>query len=303
MDRWVPRRTTKRAGFLQGHRLRKFALARSGIAPPGSPEIFERRVAGERDCPPQSYRERNFRPPGLRKAGFSSSVGIFPSLSKKLWIIGSLHREGRRSPAAQQNFGKRVSASHQDFPRCRGAGSGIPPPGAERIFAGSGFQSVISPTIDRLRKFPLAAERDSPAGHRNGIFDRAEPSLAFSKKVWMAGSLHREGRRSPDAPQGREAGFSESPEFPPLPGSGIPSGERDFRGKRLTVSQRDFPCWGAGFTDLRNSPSLRSGIPPPGSPGSGIFDQERNFPARVAEAGFSPTKVAGSRFPEFQSLP
>ena len=128
----------------------------SGISS-GSP-TSEIRPRAERDCPARaqkfsnggspgrgivlsmSYRERNFRPPGLREAGFSSSVGIFPSLSKKLWIIGSLHREGRRSPDAPQNVGKRVSASHQDFPRCRGAGSGIPPPGAERIFAGSGFQ-------------------------------------------------------------------------------------------------------------------------------------------------------------------
>ena len=112
-QRRVPsqRRTTKRAGFpRQGHRLRKFPLARSGIVPPGSPEIFERCVAGS-GIVPQSYRERNFRPPGSREAGFSSSVGIFPSLSKKLWIIGSLHREGRRSPDALQNVGKRVSAS------------------------------------------------------------------------------------------------------------------------------------------------------------------------------------------------
>ena len=111
----------------------------------------------------------------------------------------------------------------------------------------------------------------------------------------MAGSLHREGRRSPDAPQGREAGFSESPGFPPLPGSGIPSGERDFRGKRLTVSQRDFSCWGAGFTDLRNSPSLRSGIPPPGSPGSGIFDRGAEFPRQGRGSGFFPRQGCGKQ--------
>ena len=48
--------------------------------------------------------------PGLREAGFSLWIHgfrVFPSLSKKLWIAGSLHREGRRSP-----------------------GSGIPPPGS-----------------------------------------------------------------------------------------------------------------------------------------------------------------------------
>ena len=60
------------------------------------------------------------------------------------------------------------------------------------------------------------------------------------------------------------------------------TGERDFRG-----SGWDFPrCWGAGFAGF--------GDPPPGSPGSGIFDRVPRRGYRGAE--FSPAEVAGSAF-------
>ena len=105
---------------------------------PGSPgagffDRVPRRVTGE----------LFFFPPGLREAVFFSAkfqnFRVFPSLSKKLWIDGSLHREGRRSP-----------------------GSGIPLPHRRAGFSRKRVSVSRPPTL--LRKFPLAGERDSPAG-------------------------------------------------------------------------------------------------------------------------------------------
>ena len=100
------------------------------------------------------------------------------------------------------------------------------------------------------------------AGSRFSPNFRIFPSL--SKKLWIAGSLHREGRRSPDAPQGWEAGFSKSSGFPALP-CNSPNSESSLASqrscgvpsqRRMTKPRRPARVFGAGFPRSR-----RAGFP------------------------------------------
>ena len=166
------------------HRLAKFPLAAKRDSPA--------KVTGERDFRPGSgisspgSRKRVFPPPRLREAA-SPNFRLFPNLSKNLWIAGSLHREGRRSPDAP-----------------RKSGSGFPPPGLPEsgIFAEAGFSEsagfppLLGSGIRRLQKFPLAGERDSPAGVTGERDFRPGPPP----------KLQGSGIFPP--PRSREAGFS-----------------------------------------------------------------------------------------------
>ena len=141
--------------------------------------------------------------------------------------------------------------------------------------------SGISPAAAQFPRWGAGFPR---RGHRGKFFPpqlrgagffpnfRVFPSL--SKKLWIAGSLHREGRRST--------------------GSGI------FFASEAAGCP---PAVKSGFAGFGNSPLPGSGIPPPGSPGSGIFD--RFPPPRLREAGFSPAgvKCRGLRVTPFYIVP
>ena len=201
---------------------------------------------------------------GLRGAGFPARV-----TGERDFRPGARFPQISESPASRKQFqdspnlSKKLWIIHREAQMpCRGSGSG--------------FQQV---TGLRGAGFPAG----SPG---SGIFDRelAFPKFqnlpSLSKKLWIAGSLHREGRRSPDAPRGLGSGY-----------------QRVIGISRAAPRHRR----AAGFLLLA------------GSPGSGIFDRvprrgywsaefslrrgrgKRVFPALRSRAG--------SRFfPEFRSF-
>ena len=173
----------------------------------------------------------------------------------------SLHRQGRRSP-----------------------GSGIPPPGSPGAgFSRKGFSIWIRSSETGGAEFSFAGVAGS------GFFFPAVSES--SKKLWIAGSLHREGRRrsgsgipppgSPESGIFAEAGFStweRGSLFGKCPGSGIPppgspgSGKFDWGSGIFPCQIRGIPpCRGAGFPRRGHRRAGFSTGPRRGSLGSGIF--------------------------------
>ena len=232
------------------------------------PRISESSLAFQRSCGSLGPFTENTTKPRRPARGSRSGPPANTEISRGSGIPppGSpLPAGGHRRAGFLREVGFR---SQRDFPRC----------------SGTGFTDLQnSALLGFLRRGRGKRFFPSP-GRGKQVFPpnfKVFPSL--SKKLWIAGSLHKEGRRSPDAPR---AGVGKwAPGFFPLPGSGIPllgspeSGIFAEVGEQLPASE---------------IPPAGSGIPPPGSPGS-----------RLREAGFSPARVKcrGLRVTPFYIVP
>ena len=177
------------------------------------------------------------------EAGFSP-FGIFPSLSKTLWIAGSLHREGRVSVPGSPPAGV---TEEQDFR--------LPEVGIFPAFQRS--CGSLGPFTEK------DDEAQTPRSGREAAFcGWLGPFTEKDDEAQTPHRIHREARFS-------TAGVAGERDCPP-PGLR----ERNFRPrgkKRVSVSHRNFP-WGR-IIDFGNSSLRAAGFPPPESPRSGIFDR------------------------------
>ena len=245
----------------------------SGISPTASPTL-ERdspaRVTGERNFPRQGRGKRVFPPAGSREAGFSPNFESSLAFQRRCGS-GSLHRHGRRSPDGLRRGGREADFSGSPRPLSEseifaGAGRrGSPAPGIfdrEQVFPPNfGIFPSLSKKLwmagsfqgHRLRKFPSRGAGlpcQGPQKFSNGrspgsgIVPRTvtENSAGvagsrFFLECWNLPSPFKEAvdPTKPRCPaECREAGFSESPGLPPLPGCGErdspPGAERIFAG-------------------------------------------------------------------------
>ena len=170
---------------------------------------------GERNFPFPPRREAGFPRRGHRRAGFStgSPAGLagernFPrEKPEKVWIAEPF-TERTTKPGERDSPESGIPSPENGIPRSPGSG----------IFYVRVAGAEFSPSA--LRKLIPPRRSDSPAGVTGERDFRPGPSLgslcgsqgagfslvwgrgfrlflSLSKKLWIAGSLHREGRRSP----------------------------------------------------------------------------------------------------------
>ena len=274
-----PRPNQRRAGFSTGSPAGVIGSREAGFSFAG---VARSRFFFRRGCGKRVFLSGGFR--------------VFPSLSKKLCIAGSLHREGRRSPGSGipppgspgfsiwerdlvfRNWpGKRVFLVR----RFQSLGSGIPPPGSRGAAAGFSTGSPAGVPC-RGAGFPRRArERDFRPGPPSGSLG----SEGFRKRGFLR--RPRRGHRGAGFATGCPAEVPRRGHW----GSGIflcrGCGKRVFLFRRF----QSFLASLGPFTE-KDDEARGAGFPRQGHRGAGF---STGSPAAVAgERNFPPPRVLGS---------